>query len=185
MKPLFAFQNTTWHRALLFSLLIPIAIVFTACHVAKDELPEPVANTEIVAEQRCIADCSECPRPNYCCVIQLISDVIMDFELCGNFIGCGTSTSCGPINAPAPCGTISGISEVTGIMQLNSLYHFCIAGSEEVYIFNSNPSVTARINVYCFFADSTDTPNITSLQIEPQSGAFLEIGGYCLTSECD
>ena len=176
-------QNTIWRRTLLFSLLIPIAMVFTACHVSKDELPEPIANTEIAAVERCINDCSQCPQQNCCCVIELIDGDGIVFELCGNFIGCGSSLPCGPITAPAPCGTISGISTETDALQLNGTYFFCIAGNEDIYIFNTDLATTVRINVTCQELDTV--PIFTTLIIEPQRGAFLQIGGDCLISECD
>lgn len=189
MKTLLTFpfrteQNRTWRRTLLFSLLIPIAMVFAACDVAKDELPEPVANTEIAAVERCINDCSQCPQQNCCCVIELISVDALELVMCGNFLGCGFAPACGPITAPAPCGTISGVSDVAELdPMLATTYFFCIAGSEDIYIFNSDPINTARINVTCQALDTV--PIFTTLIIEPQRGAFLQIDGDCLTSECD
>ena len=177
-------QNRTWRRTLLFSLLIPIAMVFTACHDTKDELPEPGANTEIAAVERCINDCTQCPQQNCCCVIEVTTgSPAVSLELCGNFFGCGFAPACGPINAPAPCGTISGVSAETGLLQPNGTYYFCAAGSEDIYIFNSHSTNTARINIVCMELDTVI--NFTTLIIEPLRGAFLQIDGDCLTSECD
>ncbi|TVR85019.1 MAG: hypothetical protein EA409_00010 [Saprospirales bacterium] len=184
MKNSIQYRNSLWFRTFLFSLLIPIAMLFTACYDTTEELPEPAANTEIAAEQRCITDCTECPQQNCCCVIELATGVqAVTLELCGNFFGCGFSPACGPINAPAPCGTISGVSDEVNLDPMTTTHFFCIAGSEDIYIFNSDPLNTARINVTCQALDTV--PTFTTLIIEPQSGAFLQIDGNCLTSECD
>ncbi|TVR75937.1 MAG: hypothetical protein EA409_13935 [Saprospirales bacterium] len=176
-------RNNIWNRTPLLSLLIALAMVFTACYDTTEDIPEPLANTEIEAEQRCINDCSQCPQQNCCCVIELVSGDEIIFELCGNFIGCGFDPSCGPINAPAPCGTISGVSAGTGPLQQFATYFFCISGNEDIYIFNSDQFETARIKVTCTILDTV--PIFTTLEIEPLRGAFLQIDGDCLTSECD
>ena len=184
MKPLITIQDRTWRRTLLFSLLILIALVFTACHGAKDELPEPVANTEIAAEQRCINDCSECHQQNCCCVIELIVGTNVIFELCGNFTGCGMAPDCGPFMAPAPCGTISGVRDVTDPMNPPDLHHFCIAGSEDIRIFNPSND-TVRLRVFCPTVSPDPPAAEIILQLGPQEGAFLQIDGDCSVEECD
>jgi len=176
-------RNSIRSRIPLFSFLIALAMAFTACYDTTEELPDPLANTEIAAEQRCITDCTQCPQQNCCCLIELLSGDGIIFELCGNFIGCGIAPACGPINSPAPCGTISGVSAETGSMGQNDLFHFCIAGSEDIYIFNTNPTETVRLRVACL-AVGPD-PVETILVLEPQEVAFLQIDGDCNTAECD
>jgi|GEM_PF-5972528 len=184
MKPLITIQDRTWRRTLLFSLLILIALVFTACHDAKDEWPEPVANTEIAAEQRCINDCSECHQQNCCCVIEMIDSQTEGLELCGNFNGCGMAPDCGPFMAPAPCGMISGVSDVTDPMTPNDSYHFCIAGSEDIYIFNPWND-TVRFRVLCPTVSPDPPPAEIIVELGPQERAFLQIDGDCNVEECD